>query len=59
MIGKLDHRQTQAFWDVLYSSTALSEAVEWITDQFGPEDIYDEKHLADWALDNGFVKEKP
>ena len=57
MITKFDFRQQQGFWETLYSSSALGDAIEWITGQFNPEDIFDEKQLEEWALDNGFVKE--
>jgi hypothetical protein len=34
----------------------LEPAIEWIVQEFEPEDIYDEKALERWAYDNGFKK---
>jgi len=35
----------------------LDTAVEWIRDYLQPEDVFNQDTLADWAEDNGFIKE--
>lgn len=32
--------------------------LDWVTDNFEPEDIFDLSVLDDWALDHGYVKEE-
>ena len=56
MLKKLEPKQNQGFWEALYSSSALSEAITWITQMFAPEDIYESKVLEEWARDNDFIK---
>ena len=31
--------------------------LDWVTDNFDPEDVFENDQLEDWALDNGFVRE--
>lgn len=46
------------FWNELYSTNALESAIYWITDRFGPEDIYDKEILERWAVDNDFERKE-
>jgi hypothetical protein len=36
----------------------LDTAINWITRNLSPDEVFDEKQLDDWADDNGYVKEK-
>lgn len=33
----------------------LEKAIEWIVDEFNPEDIYPEESMQKWAESNGYV----
>ena len=39
----------------LESSIQLYEAIEWITSNLSPEDVFDEKDLRRWADENDYV----
>jgi hypothetical protein len=57
MAPKFNAHSNNEFTKELISSTPLDTAVEWIRDHMHPEDIFDEDELADWAKENGYVKE--
>ena len=40
----------------LEHKTLLERAAAYITENFPPQDVYDEQQLRDWAIDNGFVE---
>jgi hypothetical protein len=42
---------------VTVSGLALESAIDFISSEFEPEDIFTEKQLTDWAERNGFIKE--
>lgn len=35
----------------------LSKSIEWISQNLGPEAVFEKDQLEEWAKDNGFVKE--
>jgi hypothetical protein len=39
------------------SKSALEFAIEWISNEFEPDDLFTEKQLSSWAESNGYVKE--
>jgi len=38
-------------------SVDASYVLDWVADNFAPEEIFDEETLRQWALDSGFVEE--
>ena len=38
-----------------FGLTFLDNIIEWVRDNYAPEDIYSEDELREWAFDNGFV----
>lgn len=42
---------------VTLSSSALDSAIDFISNEFEPDDVFTEKQLIDWAERNGFIKE--
>jgi hypothetical protein len=51
-------RQDSAFIESLISSTLLEEAIEWISSNMSPEDVFSTTDLRDWATSNGFEEFK-
>ncbi|MFC1924280.1 hypothetical protein ACFLXA_02820 [Chloroflexota bacterium] len=49
--------QDKSFLDHIIKSNILEDAVDWIGINLSPEDVFSDKDLEDWALDNGFIKE--
>ena len=53
-------RQDAEFVDILMGSMKIEfdarRAVEWVADTFSPGDVFDDKALTEWALENGFTK---
>lgn len=43
--------------EVKISYTALDSAIDWISSEFDPDDIFDTKKLEAWAEENGYTKE--
>lgn len=43
--------------EVTISQSALDDAIEYISREFEPDDVFTEKQLTDWAERNGFIKE--
>ena len=50
-------RQDSNFINEMFSSTLLEQAMQFIADNFEPEDIFEEDILKQWAEDNGYIKE--
>ena len=50
--------EDKAFRDELFPSDLLEEAIEWISVNLSPEDVFEARSLNVWARDNGFVKEE-
>lgn len=34
-----------------------SDILEWVADEYGPEDVFEEKDLDAWAVGHGYTKE--
>jgi len=43
--------------EVKISSTALDNAIDWISSNLSPDEVFDEKALKEWAESNGYTKE--
>ena len=41
-----------------FGASVLPEIVQWIQDNTTPDDIYHDDVLHDWAIDNGYIKER-
>jgi hypothetical protein len=50
-------KQNREFSDIILNQDPLDEAIEYIKKNFNPEDVFDDKELAQWALDNGFKED--
>lgn len=57
-------RQDQLFNEIMkshievsMSNASLDEAIDFISNEFSPDDVFDEKKLIAWAESNGYVKE--
>jgi hypothetical protein len=42
--------------EVKMSSSALDNAISWISSRLTPDEVYSEKQLAEWAESNGYTK---
>lgn len=59
------NRQEQDFQEVMrdsvdevkMSTATLGNAIDWISDQLAPDDVFSEKQLAAWAESNGYSKD--
>ena len=55
--------EDQAFGELLKEQVDLSfvmdagVVIDWVRDNFAPEDVYEVSDLADWAEGNGFVEQ--
>jgi len=47
----------QAIIQEMIPSDALSSAIDYISHNLDPEDVFDEKTLSVWAENNGYIKE--
>lgn len=43
--------------EITLSSTSLDIAIDFISSNFDPDDVFSEKSLNEWAESHGFVKE--
>lgn len=43
--------------EVKMSNGALDNAIEWISKNLNPDDVFSDKELSAWAEANGYVKE--
>ncbi len=50
-------RDNNAFAERLLVSWPLDEAIDYIKGNLNPQDVFDERDLREWALENGFVEE--
>ena len=48
-------RRTTSGDEQAFGSTFLDQIIEYISDNFEPEDIFDEDVLRQWAKDNGYA----
>jgi hypothetical protein len=51
-------RQDSDFISEVISSTLLEQAMQFIADNFEPEDIFEEDVMREWANENGYIKEE-
>lgn len=51
-------RQDSNFINEMFSTTLLEQAMQFIADNFEPEDIFEEDVMKQWAEDNGYIKEE-
>ena len=51
-------RQDSDFISEVISSTLLEQAMQFIADNFEPEDIFEEDVMKEWANENGYIKEE-
>jgi hypothetical protein len=56
MAKKFSSYTNQQFTKDFIGDDLLDKAVEYIRDNFHPDEVYDELDLEEWAKDNGFVK---
>ncbi len=52
------YSQEAAFRDTLIGNGLLEDAIAWIKKNMSPEDVFPESELAEWADENGYVKEE-
>lgn len=48
--------QDKDFIATVIPSILLEEAIEWISTNLSPEDVFLEDELDTWAIDSGYVK---
>ena len=51
-------RQDSDFIREVISPTLLEQAMQFIADNFEPEDIFEEDVMREWANENGYIKEE-
>ena len=49
--------QDRAFLSELFSSELLEQAMQFIADNFEPEDIFEKDYLKEWAENNGYIQD--
>ena len=49
-------RQDREFLDHVVGSTALESAIEWISSNMNPDEVFKESILEEWAESNGWTK---
>lgn len=49
------YSQDNDFRDALISNSLLEDAISWIAKNMSPSEVFDEKELASWATENGYV----
>jgi len=50
-------REDREFSESIIPDTLLELSLDWISSHMKPEDVFDEKDLADWAIGQGYSKE--
>lgn len=48
----------EGYVNTTIADAALDSAIDFIANEFDPDDIFDEKTLSKWAESNGYVKEE-
>jgi hypothetical protein len=51
-------QEDKDFIQALDFGALLEQAADYIAENFPPEDVYEERQLRNWALDNGFVEKE-
>lgn len=51
-------KQNRDFIEVIIMTDLLDEAIDWIQSNLGPEDVFSELDLKNWAIENGFIKDE-
>jgi hypothetical protein len=49
--------QDRAFLSELFSSELLEQAMQFIVDNFEPEELYGLDTMKEWADDNGYIQD--
>lgn len=49
--------QDSNFLNAVLPNNLLEDSIEWIGSNMNPEEVFDEKELRYWALNNGFSEE--
>ena len=62
--GGQDREFGRKLWDAIegefescFTQGRYDWVLEWVEQNFGPEDVFDASDLEEWAKDNGFTKE--
>ena len=54
--------QDRSFRSLLIDQLNLDQQydwiLEWIAEEFNPDDIFDNERLNEWAIENGYIKEE-
>ncbi len=48
--------QSREFMEHVMTTDPLEMAIDWISDNLSPEDVFDKKTLDQWAIDSGYTK---
>ena len=51
-------RDRSLFTKDLFDDNLLDVAVDWISTNLEPDDVFSDKQLKEWAMSNGFVEEE-
>ena len=51
------YRDNKAFAESLNQDNLLDDAIDYITANLDPDDVFEESTLSEWAEANGYVKE--
>jgi hypothetical protein len=51
-------KEDEQFKESVISSKLLEDALDWISSNMEPEDVFDEKALEEWAEKNDYSKEE-
>ena len=50
------YSENKAFLSAVINDLLLDEAVDWIQKNLEPEDVFTDKQLASWAVNNGYAE---
>jgi hypothetical protein len=50
-------RQSEDFLNTIISITLLDNAIDWISSNLSPEDVFSDSDLEMWAENNGYKRE--
>ena len=50
-------KENDNFRDEIFSRYALDDAIDWINSNLEPEEVFNEKQLENWAIENGYIRE--
>ena len=49
--------ENSKFTDAVIGNYPLDDAIDWISSNMSPDEVFSEKDLGEWATENGFVPE--